>query len=621
MGTPLRRAVCLVACCSSLSLLGCGSGTSGKPGPTITSVSISPTTVNLQVSQQQQFSATVSGTGNFDASVQWFVNDVAGGNNTIGAVVAGLYTAPAQVPNPAAVTIKAVATADLAKFAPAQATIRAVLTPTVVWNEANLSIPGGDDGEVFDSEIPLGIGVADDGAGGAYVVWEHRFPVEILAQHLDASGQPTWAAGGILVTNPWTGYQAMPRVISDGAGGIIVVWLDGRAGFCDPSFLAECDIYGQRLDSTGALLWGDTGKPVVTAANNQGVDGLAMISDSAGGAIVVFTDSRATEGETVYAQRLDGDGNPVWPVDGVLFGQEPTAQDTPSIAWVKVISDGAGGAIGAWYFTSYIAPSTISLRTQRISASGQVMWGSGPISVPGVSASDPNNTGTQTFDIASDGSGGAIIAGSWLPPKASATSVLAQRIKSDGSIAWSQSGAPVSNSANDSLNAAALPDGVSGIFITWQDCPSGSAGCDIAMQHLNGSGQKTWGQSQLFVSQAPNQQLAPTLQPNGTGGALVMWTDCRAYADSSSCELNSDVYAQNVDGSGNPLWQLNGYPLLANPGNQGEQYYAYIPTPATASVRLQSGDIFLAWPDGRDNICFTINAATACEVFVERFSF
>ena len=190
-------------------------------------------------------------------------------------------------------------------------------------------------------------------------------------------------------------------------------------------------------------------------------------------------------------------------------------------------------------------------------------------------------------------------------------SVFGQRIKSDGTVGWTQSGAPVSNSANDSLNSAALSDGAGGVFVAWQDCPrQGDTACDIAMQHLNGSGQTTWG-SQLFVVQQPNQHLAPTLQPDGTGGALVMWTDCRA---------NSDVYAQDVDGSGNPLW-LNGYPLLVDPGNQGEQYYAYTPAPPTVSVRLKSGDIFLAWPDGRDNICFTTNSATACEVFVERFGF
>lgn len=111
-----------------LSLVGCG-GSSGPSGPTISSVSISPTAVSLQVSQPQQFTAKVTGTGNFDSSLQWFVNDVAGGNSSVGTVVAGLYTAPGQVPNPSTVTIKAVATADSTKSAPAQATIRAILNP------------------------------------------------------------------------------------------------------------------------------------------------------------------------------------------------------------------------------------------------------------------------------------------------------------------------------------------------------------------------------------------------------------------------------------------------------------------------------------------------------------
>ncbi|MGA9554593.1 MAG: hypothetical protein WBR30_20270 [Candidatus Sulfotelmatobacter sp.] len=588
----------------------------------ITSVSISPTTADLQVSQQQQFSATVSGTGNFDASVQWVVNDVPGGNSTVGTVVAGLYTAPALVPNPAAVNIKAVATANSTEFAPAQATIRAIMAPTVVWNETNLSIPGGDDGEVFDSEIPPGIGVADDDNGGAYVVWEHRFPVEILAQHLNASGQPTWTAGGIPVTNPWTGYQAMPRVVSDGAGGVIVVWLDGRAGSCDESFMVQCEIYGQRLSSAGALLWGAAGIPVSTAANDdQGVSGLAMVSDAAGGAIVAFSDSREGEGVTVYAQRMDASGNPVWPVNGVLFGQQPNANDTPQTAQVELISDASGGAIGAWYVTSNGASTTISLTAQRVSANGQLMWGSGPVAVPGVSASDPNGTGTQTFGMTTDGSGGAIIVASWQPQSATVPVILAQRISSTGSIAWSQSGMAVSNSTNVGLNPAALADGSGGAFAAWQDCPNEGSNCNIAMQHLNASGQTTWGTNQVYISQEPNLQLAPTFQPNGTGGALVMWTDCRNYPGLSSCEANSDVYAQDVDASGNSLRLLNGYPLLVDPGNQGEQYLVYTPAPATVSVRLQSGDIFLAWPDGRNNVCFTGNTASACQVFVERFSF
>ena len=253
--------------------------------------------------------------------------------------------------------------------------------------------------------------------------------------------------GGVLVTNPWTGYQASPRAVSDGAGGVIVVWLDGRAGFCSPSFLADCDIYGQRLNSSGALLWGSAGAPVATAANNQGVGGMGIVSDGAGGAIVAFQDNRintttqsGSGGYTVYAQRMNSNGSPVWPVDGIRIGQDPEAGDAANIAEVKLVPDGSGGAIGAWNFTSNAVPNTISVRTQRISSIGQLMWGTGPLAVPGVSASDPYESGTQTFDMTTDGSGGALIVASWTPQSATAAVVLAQRIGSAGNVAWSQPG-------------------------------------------------------------------------------------------------------------------------------------------------------------------------------------
>jgi hypothetical protein len=613
-----------------LNFAGCGGSSSAPPppsGPTITSVNISPMSVSLQTSQPQQFTGTVNGTGNFNPSLQWFVNDISGGNSTVGTVDSnGLYNAPAQLPNPPTLTVKAVSAADSSKSASAQATIRAIQKPTIVWPETNLSIPGGDDGE--STETPPGIDLVDDGAGGVYVLWEHRFPVEILAQHLNANGSPTWAAGGILVTNPWTGYQASPRAVSDGAGGVIVVWVDGRAGFCDPSFQASCDIYGQRLGPTGALLWGPTGKPICTAANNQGLGGMAVLSDGSGGILVAFQDDRINStsqggsgGYTLYVQRMDANGNPVWQVDGVRIGQDPQAGDAGSISRLKMISDGQNGAIAAWYFTSYQGTAHLSIQAQRISSSGQPLWTSGGVAVPGLTSNDPNGTGIETLDLTADNQGGGLLVASWTPPNETRAKVFAQRVDKNGTASWTQSGVLISSSTNDNLNPSILSDGSGGLFAAWQDCPNIGSNCDIAMQRLDSTGKPPWGPNQISISQMPNQQLAPTMQTDGNGGVLVLWTDCRAYPDANSCYANSDVYAQHVDSSGNNLWMFNGFPLLADPGNQGEQYYVYTPLPAVVSLRLQSGDIVMAWPDGRHNICFNGNAQTACELFVSNFKF
>jgi hypothetical protein len=100
----------------------CGGGGGGNGGssspPTITSVSVSCDATAVQTGQTSQCTATVAGTGSYSRAVTWSVNDVAGGNSTVGTVSSsGLYTAPGTVPSPATVTVKAISQADTSKSA------------------------------------------------------------------------------------------------------------------------------------------------------------------------------------------------------------------------------------------------------------------------------------------------------------------------------------------------------------------------------------------------------------------------------------------------------------------------------------------------------------------------
>lgn len=82
-------------------------------GPPTVSVTVSPGSATVQVSQTQQFAATVSGSSN--TSVIWTVNGVAGGNSIDGTIsTSGLYTAPAAVPS-STVTVAATSAADWSK--------------------------------------------------------------------------------------------------------------------------------------------------------------------------------------------------------------------------------------------------------------------------------------------------------------------------------------------------------------------------------------------------------------------------------------------------------------------------------------------------------------------------
>jgi hypothetical protein len=87
----------------------------------------------VQINQTQVFDAAVTGAGG-DQDVNWYVNGVLGGNSQVGTVTnAGsnvtTYTAPATVPNPAAVQVKAVSTFDSNAFGTAGVTV--VSAPTI----------------------------------------------------------------------------------------------------------------------------------------------------------------------------------------------------------------------------------------------------------------------------------------------------------------------------------------------------------------------------------------------------------------------------------------------------------------------------------------------------------
>ncbi|HZU43767.1 MAG TPA: hypothetical protein VE994_13905 [Terriglobales bacterium] len=89
------------------------------------SVSVTPSSANLVITQQQQFTATVQGTGN--TGVNWSVDGVQGGNGSTGTIsTSGLYTAP---PQPGNHMVTATSLADGTKSGSASTTVKlAVLT-------------------------------------------------------------------------------------------------------------------------------------------------------------------------------------------------------------------------------------------------------------------------------------------------------------------------------------------------------------------------------------------------------------------------------------------------------------------------------------------------------------
>jgi serine protease len=109
-------------------------------------ISVSPASATVRTGGSQTFAASlVNGGGN---GVTWYVNGVAGGSASTGTIsVSGVYTAPANVPVPATVTIKVVPDADPTRFA--------LATVTVIKSAPPSGGGGGGGGGAIDTPLLL----------------------------------------------------------------------------------------------------------------------------------------------------------------------------------------------------------------------------------------------------------------------------------------------------------------------------------------------------------------------------------------------------------------------------------------------------------------------------------
>ena len=153
-----------------------------------------------------------------------------------------------------------------------------------------------------------------------------------------------------------SGYQSGAQCVSNGVGGAVITWQDHRN--------ENWDIYAQRADSSGLLLWDTNGIGVCMADSTQGP--YVVETDNRSGAIIAWKDYRADNWD-IYCQRVDSSGVLQWGEDGLGVCTTQERQN-----WGPVlVGDAEGGVIISWGETG----NGGRVRAQRVDSSGNLRWG------------------------------------------------------------------------------------------------------------------------------------------------------------------------------------------------------------------------------------------------------
>jgi len=397
-----------------------------------------------------------------------------------------------------------------------------------------------------------------------------------------------WVENGVVLCAA-ENYRAYPASCPDGAGGSIVVWQDIRSG-------SYYHIYAQRIDAYGNTLWTANGVRVCTRDSDQ--SWCRAVTDGAGGAIVMWLDN-SISGSFFRAQRLDPSGALLWDANGVAVAGGSTSPETPP----EIVPDNHGGAVVAWHEMRGGTPKVFA---QRVNSSGSILWTEGGLAVAS------GSTGTQYYPrVASDGSHGAFVI--WFDNRNSGSTswdIYLQRIRAGGSLQWTN-GTGLCTEANSQTNpriVATAPgrvaaawedlrsgtswdvyatsidtagsyyfwnvavctaantqqwidlaaDGTGGVIAAWGDLRNGLTS-HVYAQRIGSTGVQSWTANGVRVCTSDYSQQMPRVVSDGSGGAVIAWTDSRG---------DGDIYCQRIDAAGTAAWPATGLPVCVSSGSQ-----------------------------------------------------
>ncbi|MHA1252569.1 MAG: hypothetical protein ACTSRP_21465 [Candidatus Helarchaeota archaeon] len=358
--------------------------------------------------------------------------------------------------------------------------------------------------------------IVSDDAGGIIVTWaeERNSNVNIYAQRIDANGNINWTQNGVVICNA-DDLQKNPKIVSDGDGGAIIVWEDYRN-----SQSTDCDIYAQKINSSGQIQWQNNGIPICTETGNQ--INLRICSDENGGAIIAWEDCRnyATSEIDIFAQRISSDGQAKWTNNGTPICTADNDQKN-----LDICPDDSKGAIIVWEDYRNTVSDDCDLYAARINSYGITPW-----AVDGEGIWVSNGRYAKPL-ICSDDNGGAFVA--YIAERNSGTKndIYVLHLNSTGGRKW----ATFVCNANEDQESISIAKDYKSVFVAWQDNRDGN--WDIYVNYINTSGIPKWTNGLTRCNQAGNQ-TSPKICRTAIGSAIIGWIDERTG--------DSHIYANSV---------------------------------------------------------------------------
>jgi hypothetical protein len=339
---------------------------------------------------------------------------------------------------------------------------------------------------------------------------------QVTVTKISPSGQPLWGPNGIQVTSG-DPEAHQPKVAATSDGGAVVFWISNSS------------IVLQKFDSNGNPQWpwsSITNHGIIISELKANLQTSDIHGSDNGSVIISFSrDKGFRTPRWLYANRVSASGRLLWGSGHVHVWDGGSLQlgNYPSF-----ISDGAGGAIFAWYSSS----PTLQSYVQHINADGtEAFTHNGvPVSTDAsqirVSPSAAYNPPTKEIFV------------SWEEEDSiqSVSGVYAQKVDANGNRQWTDNGVTIVPLQSNAEIFQRTVQTDNGAFVFWVDQQVNQSGT-IQGVRLDNAGNLAC--AQFPVSSVQAQKSRPETAQAANGNTVIAFQDYR--------NGNSDIYVQNVN--------------------------------------------------------------------------
>ncbi|HUI85278.1 MAG TPA: hypothetical protein VL240_13700 [Candidatus Binatia bacterium] len=446
-------------------------------------------------------------------------------------------------------------------------------------NLALSNIPGAD--QVQPKLLPLP-------NNSWYVSWFNNNPndpppqgYDVYYQLLNANGVEQFPHDGVQVARLTLSSTEDYGLAIDGQGNALLAFLDDRVYPDNPQVTAA------KMNASGQPLWGPNG---VALTHDPGSHFAPKITVTSDGYVVV---AWSTDNGVVL-QKLTPDGKPVW-IGTNAFQYGITLQESGYTYLLADLHAADNGSVIVSWVRNHGFGSNNYLYANKISPTGQLMWGSGHVHV-----FDGGSLQFGEFPyFTPDGSGGAVF--SWYSNSPS-LQVYAQHILADGTEAFGHNGSVGSlNSSRVRVSpSVSWNPSTQETFLFWTEQNSLQSEAGVWGQKFNSAGVRQWTDTGLtIVPLGPDSEIWVENVQIGTG-ALVFWVDSPGFGQGT-------IQAIKLDGNGGAVCAQ--FPVSTASADKSR----------LAAGLASSGLAALTWEDDRngENDIFIQNVNPDCTLGIE----